>query len=284
MATGIILGLASAFSWGLADFCARLAAHRVGHFRTLFYMQFVGLIGLGLWLGLFEGLPAWNWGLVGLTVILALLNTLADLSLYHAFEIGVLSVVSPIASSYSAPILVLSLLTGHRPGLAQLLGFLVTMVGVGLASAPLDLHHLRQSYKVGPGVGLALVACGCFGLAFWGLGLVTPDLGGVFPAWETRIVGPLLVLGLVVPTGQNLRWPPLQTWPLIGAVGLFDTGGLLFYNFGVRGTETSLVAVVSSLFSAVTVLLARLFLSEKMAVNQWLGVGFILAGVALLSL
>ena len=280
---GILLGLASAFSWGVADFSARFASHRTGHYRTLFYMQFVGLIGLGLWLWLVERPAAFDLGLIALTVIFAAANTVADMTLYHAFEIGTLSVVSPIASSYAAPILIISLLTGHLPGPLALLGFGLTLVGVGLASAPLNLRSGTLG-RVGPGVGLALVACGGFGLGFWGLGLVTPGLGGVLPAWETRIVGLLLVTALARPLKQPLNLPQPLAWPWIIGVGVFDTGGLLLYNFGTRTSDTTLVAVLSSLFSAVTVLLARLFLKERLAPNQWLGVLLILGGVVFLSL
>ncbi len=45
----------------------------------------------------------------------------------------------------------------------------------------------------------------------------------------------------------------------------------------------SVVAPVASIFPVITILLARVFLKEKLAVNQLLGIGGILAGLVLLS-
>jgi len=41
---GILLGLATALSWGIADFCARFATRSVGTFRTMLYMQLTGFL------------------------------------------------------------------------------------------------------------------------------------------------------------------------------------------------------------------------------------------------
>jgi len=39
---GILLGLATALSWGSADLFARFATRRIGTFRTMLYMQMCG--------------------------------------------------------------------------------------------------------------------------------------------------------------------------------------------------------------------------------------------------
>jgi drug/metabolite transporter (DMT)-like permease len=67
-------------------------------------------------------------------------------------------------------------------------------------------------------------------------------------------------------------------------IGLLDTGANVSYGLGLAGAYVAIVAVLSSLFSAVTVLLAWVVLRERLALNQWLGVLLILVGVALVSL
>ena len=42
--SGVVLGLASAWCWGSADFAARFTSRRVGAYRALFFMQFFGFI------------------------------------------------------------------------------------------------------------------------------------------------------------------------------------------------------------------------------------------------
>jgi drug/metabolite transporter (DMT)-like permease len=66
-------------------------------------------------------------------------------------------------------------------------------------------------------------------------------------------------------------------------VAIFDTSANIAYNLGISTSLTAVVSVISSLFSAVTVLMAWVFLRERLARWQWVGVAAILAGIALVS-
>src|SRR5579885_3298075 len=127
---GVLLGLLAALGWGSADFLARYATRLIGTYRTLFYMQFIGLFSLSVYLLATGQLPRlletagwqpWAW-----CVLVALLNVAGSLALYRAFETGVLMIVSPIAASYAALTVTLSLLSGET--LSRLRG-----IGIGLA-------------------------------------------------------------------------------------------------------------------------------------------------------
>ena len=94
----VVYGLTAAVAFGSADFLARQVTHRVGFFTTLFILQLIGALILvppallaerHLW----QAADPWAF-LFGLGV----LNLLASLSLYRAFEYGVLSVVAPLVS------------------------------------------------------------------------------------------------------------------------------------------------------------------------------------------
>jgi len=70
MPSGIVLGLATAVSWGSADFLARFATRVVGSVRALFGMQFWGGIFVTIllffsrdWGHLFDGSgwQPWAW-------------------------------------------------------------------------------------------------------------------------------------------------------------------------------------------------------------------------------
>ena len=208
---GILWGLIAAANWGFADFCARFATVRIGNFRSFLYMQLVGLLGLSLWL-LIQPPPAWDWFYVLVAAGLGVSNSLAGLAFYRAFEVGLLSVVSPIAASYGAISLVLGLLSGQSISLSEISGLILTILGVALASTPLTFASRaidEPGSKAGPsrGIGFALLASLFFGVTFWGLGFVTPHLGGVLPVWESRLIAPLVVLVLAFPAGQSLRPP-----------------------------------------------------------------------------
>src|ERR1700729_4548904 len=132
----IILGLTGAVSWGAADFAARFASRRVGAYRTLFFMQFFGFLALSVYIKFTGGFshvtPGWQpWAL---TVAAGLVNVTASLSLYHSFEIGVMSIVGPVSSSYPALTVALALASGERIHALRGIGMAVTFTGVILAA------------------------------------------------------------------------------------------------------------------------------------------------------
>jgi uncharacterized membrane protein len=122
---GIFLGLTAAISLGIADFLVRFSTKMVGTYRTLFYMQLLGLIGLSIYGGASGLLPgrgtstSWQtWIWAGAVV---LLNVLSSLAFYRSLQIGIVSIVSPIAAGYAAIIVLLSLLTGSSLSLKHAL-------------------------------------------------------------------------------------------------------------------------------------------------------------------
>src|SRR6516225_3944415 len=135
---GIILGLSAALFWGTADFLVRYSTRIIGTYRTLFYMQFIGLAGLSAFLaasGKFAYLAStvgWQWWI--LAILTALLNIVSALALYRAFEVGVLAIVSPIAASSTALTVVLAIISGEMISRARLLGITAALIGVALAA------------------------------------------------------------------------------------------------------------------------------------------------------
>src|SRR5579863_5196783 len=134
----IILGLAAAIFWGSADFLARYSTRIIGTYRTLFFMQFFGLVGLSIYLAvtgefgrLSQGIfwQAWVWALLA-----AFLNVFSSLALYRAFEVGILTIVSPIAASSAALAVVFALLSGETVSVAHGTGIITALIGVAMAA------------------------------------------------------------------------------------------------------------------------------------------------------
>ena len=73
-------------------------------------------------------------------------------------------------------------------------------------------------------------------------------------------------------------------WPYLALIGLCDVGAYSAVAFGFSETpNTSVVAVLSSTFSLPTLILARLFLRERLAALQGVAACIILGGIVLLS-
>jgi drug/metabolite transporter (DMT)-like permease len=86
-----------------------------------------------------------------------------------------------------------------------------------------------------------------------------------------------------LPARQSLKFPRGTVWWLLATVGVLDTSAFLANNFALQWGPVSVVTVLASLFSAITVLLACVFLRERLASLQWFGIALILAGVALVN-
>jgi uncharacterized membrane protein len=72
-------------------------------------------------------------------------------------------------------------------------------------------------------------------------------------------------------------------WMWIIPAGALDVSANIFYNIGVTRALTSIVVTLSSLFTAFTVLLAWIFLRERLVRQQWAGVALILLGIVLVN-
>ena len=66
-------------------------------------------------------------------------------------------------------------------------------------------------------------------------------------------------------------------------MGVLDTGAFILNNLGMQLEQVSVVSVLASLYGAVTVLCAAIFLRERLTRWQWLGIVAIFAGIALIS-
>jgi drug/metabolite transporter (DMT)-like permease len=300
---GPSLGLAAAVLWGVADFVARSIARRIGAIRTTLYLQMVGFLLLSI---LFElqggfhrvfaavggGWHPWAWG-----ALAGVLNAAAAVCFYSSLTKGKLSIVTPISASYPALTLVLSMFSGESVRWENLVGIVVSLAGAVLAATTFDSPDDRLNPPANPsgahnhrthvtsGVGWAASAACCFGVMFWLIGYhVMPVLGGVASVWIIRLSTLVSVTLVAVPARQSIAFPRGSVWWLIPIMAACDTVAFLCNNFGLARGPVSVVTMLASLFSAVTVLLAGIFLRERLQRNQWVGIALIFAGIILMNI
>ena len=293
---GILCGLLTALAWGSSDFLARFSARKIGSILTTFWMQFAGLVLLtatlrwvGGWGHLFDGSgwQPWAWG-----AFAGLLNAFASLCLYRSFEVGKMSVVAPLSASYPALTMAISFFTGERLTTLRVAGILLILVGVvivvrGEASAPENVDEAPGAATSGvPGIGIALLAALGFGVLFWVLGnRAVPHVGFAATVWMIRLTSTVITALFLVVRRQPVKLPrdgKVTGW-LLG-MGILDTGAFILNNLGMRLEQVSVVSVLSSLYGAVTVLLAAVVLREHLRKIQWIGIAGIFVGIVLISL
>jgi len=276
-----VLALASSLSWGLSDFLGGFQSRR--HHVVAVMLLSQGLALAILVVAVLAGAPtehdaastAWaaSVGALGLIALMAF---------YRALAIGTMSIVAPIsATGVAIPVLV-GVAGGERPGALQVAGIVLACCGVVLAAreAPSDDADARRAGRAS--IGLALIAAVGFGTFFAGMDRAeeTADVAWVLLAARTADVALLVVVALAVR-------PRIPTAPAtlgaIAAVGVFDLlANLLFVLAAGRGL-LSVVGVLGSLYPAVTVVLARFVLHERLSRVQNAGVLIMLAGVVALA-
>jgi drug/metabolite transporter (DMT)-like permease len=288
---GILLGLATALSWGGSDFISRFVSRKLGALRAVLYMQawgFLLLSGALFFLPgqnhLFDGSGwrPWAWGLLA-----GFINTFGMLALYHSFAIGKLALVAPVSASYPALTALLTFLSGESLSIFRYAGIAVTILGVVLVARGESASTTPSDAQLSPsrgGLYWALTAASSFGVLFWLLGIrIIPATGPFAAVWLIRASGALLALVILLfrrlPVGLSSKSTTLQT----AGMGFLDTGAFLFSNRGMQLEQVSVVSVLGSLYGGVTVGLAALFLREPVRRVQWWGIILIFAGIFFLS-
>jgi len=287
---GILLGLLTALTWGGSDFIARFATHRIGTLRTMLYMQFIGFLLLTIsmrWLGGWghladgSGWQPWAWGFLA-----GSLNACSTLSLYRSFEIGKMAVVAPLSASYPALTLLFSWFGGDRLSAERVTGIILTLFGVLLVAG--GEHVPRENTEKPPkntrGIGWAIAASFGFGVLFWLLGVrVVPRVGAVQAVWMIRLTSSALTAAVILFASQPMHLPRGGVRWMALSMGTFDTLAFVLSNRAMLMEQVAVISVLGSLYGAVTVGLATIFLREPISRWQWAGIILIFSGIFLIS-
>ena len=271
----LLLALGASLAWGVADFVGPLFSRTLGILRVLFWGQVGGVLAIGLAVAIRGEGPA-GWAVL-FAICAAVGGMLGLVAYYRGMEIGVMSVVAPIAGISAVIPVVFGIATGDSPSPAQVAGIICALLGVGLAS----VEHSDGRRRIAAGVGLALLAALGFGFYFpW------MHAAGKVDFWWASLVFRTTAL-LIVATAVAVQRPSLRLGPrdfaIVIAVGIGDTiGNALFAASSGQGL-VSLTAVLASLYPVVTVLLAAAVLHERVAPMQRAGIVLTLTGVALIA-
>jgi drug/metabolite transporter (DMT)-like permease len=197
---------------------------------------------------------------------------------YRAMALGSVSVVATIAALGVLVPVAGGLLQGEEPAAVQALGAAAAIVGVVLVAREPD-PEWRSAGRAS--VGLAALAALGFGTFF----LALDASAGDEPAWTivAARVGGVTTLLVAAAAARPSLAIPRELWPSLLAIGCFDIAANSLFAVATNHGLLSLVAVAGSLYSAVTILLARVFLKERLVGPQRIGVVLALGGVALIA-
>ncbi|HEX8992983.1 MAG TPA: GRP family sugar transporter [Anaerolineales bacterium] len=276
----IAFGLISAAAWGAADFTGGIASRRTGAYQAVFYGEAAGLVViLVVALTASQSIPALSVWLLAMAA--GAVGTSGLLLLYHSMTKGLMSIATPVSALLAAliPVLVGSILE-NPPGLLVILGFVFALGSVWLISQGQDgvkdvLAHIAD-------LRLPLLAGIGFGIFFVLMHSATRH-ATYWPMVASR-TGGMLLLVLYMALSRQPWIPAKSAYGMILMNGLLDVGGNLFYVLAGQLGRLDVAAVLSSLYPGSTLLLAWIFLKERLSRTQWTGVFAALVAIVLLTL
>lgn len=274
----VLLALAAAAVYGAADFFGGIASRRTPAATVVALSQIAGIVVLALGWVLLPGKSYASdiaWG-----VAAGFAGSIAIAALYAALAVGRMGVISPITAVIGASVpVVAGLAFGERPSGLAVVGLACAFAAVALVSANAETRRISLAE---PGVVLALVSGAGIGALFVLLGHGHADAGLARLA-VTRATSVVLLVGYALVRRERLR-PARGSFRVILLAGALDMAANVLYIAATRFGLLAIVAVLTSLYPASTVFLARVMLHERLTRSQWVGVGLAACGVACIAL
>jgi drug/metabolite transporter (DMT)-like permease len=267
-------GLAAVVAWGTSDFLGGYATRRANAFLFTTVVNIGGLLLVGT-LATFRHatfLPARSaaWVLVG-----GASGGAALAIFYRALSSGRMGLTAPVAAVLGAGIPTLfSIFTEGLPGRMTVLGFTFAATGLWLITR-------SEDGNTPDGIGLAVVA----GIGFAGFYLCVHQAGEGSAFWIATLTraGGLIITALIVLLQGNFRdiTPAGVRWGVL--TGCIDSLGTMLYVRASQVGRLDEAVVISSLYPAVTVLLARILLKERFTRWRFVGLLAALAAVPMIA-
>ena len=288
----IVLALASAIGYGGSDFAAGLASRRAGVIQVTLLASAVSALIVAAALPFAASRPpgaaALAWGAAA-----GLGGTLGAFALYLGFRHAAFSVAGPLSAVGAAGFSVLAgLLFGERPTAVALTGIVLALpaiVGTAASAAGDTAASAASGAEAAStgagrpvfGVTLGLIAGACFALLFIGLDRAGSG-SGLWPVAAAAVAEVAAALAAAVAT-RNLRLPGARPRLLAMLTGVAGAAGTILFFLATHQGFLAVTAVLTSLYPAVTIVLARAMLGERLTALRLVGLTLAGACVALIA-
>jgi drug/metabolite transporter (DMT)-like permease len=285
----VILGFATSLVYGFADFFGAIASRKIKAVTVTFVAGLSGLsflLALSIFMGANFSQEAIFWG-----VLAGVASAAAMSALYASLAIGPISILSPLSAVVSAVVpMLVGFAQGDRFSIWGLLALAAILVAIFLVGfVPGDDVRLPSAKGLilgtaaGVGIGIVLI---CIDQAPADSGLASVIL---LRAVAATLLGAFTLVMFLRSrqAGSQVAKParvPLKLWLAVVLAGLFDSSANVFFLLASRIGSLSVVSVLTALYPLGTIILARIFLKEKIAKTQMVGILIALGASAVLAL
>ena len=306
----IVLALASAIGYGGSDFAAGLASRSAGIIQVNLLASAISTVAVTAALLVVGTHPptgaALAWGAAA-----GFGGFVGGLALYLGFRQAAFSVAGPLSAVGAAGFSVLAgLLFGERPTTLALTGIVLALPAIVAVSASAGRADRGDAAEVpdaevpdaevpggdvpgaepetqgargrpAAGVAAGLIAGGGFALLFIGLDRAGSG-SGLWPVATASVTELVAAVGAAAVTG-NVRLPAGRPRWLSAITGAAGATGTILYFLATHEGFLAVTAVLTSLYPAVTIVLARTLLGERLTAPRLAGLVLAAACVALIA-
>ena len=249
----LFLGLTAALLWGMHDFILRRLGTRVDALPMLFVSLVSGIILLGT-----------------VTAIDGGFNILTTDTI----------LIAPLCGSYPALSILFAIYGGNAVTVSVWASVAVIIAGIALVA---------RGEKDSPSgkVGIAVLWSGCAALGFaltFAFAQTSAGQGDALAASSVTRFGAILVIGALLLARRAALGPAKSIWRTLVVMGAIDVTAMTLVALAGRFPNPEIAAITSSIFGLITILLAMVFLGEKVRPVQWLGVLAVFGGVVVLGM
>jgi drug/metabolite transporter (DMT)-like permease len=300
----VLLALIAAVGYGCSDFSAGLATRGASVIRVTLLSEATSVAVVGVALAVIGAHPpsvrAVIWGCAA-----GLGGVCGAIALYIGFRHAAFSVAGPLSAVGAAGFSVLAgLLLGERPRALALTGIVLALPAIVAVSASVDAGVVEHPGGGGPagsaasdaepgdpsppgrrrlpaGVSYGLIAGAGFALLFIGLDRAGSS-SGLWPVFCSQAAALVAIAGVAAFTG-DLRLPGRRGGWLAAATGLTGAPGTILYFLATHRGLLAVAAVITSLYPAVTIMLARVVLGERLTKIRLAGLILAAGSVTLIA-
>ena len=279
----ILSGLGGMIGWGLYDFFGGFFSKKIGNFKTFFWSQLAGSVFAALLTFVFAinlNIPT---RIIFLIPVASIFYAAAYLLFFRGFELGNVSIISATMNLWAVfTMLFAFIFFGQRLSTFQFLGVIMILAGVALVS--LKWSEIKdQNIKLLSGIRETVVAALLFGI-FWNISeIISEEIGWLSTTLFVKIgiVLFLLLFSLLVNRELGITKTTSNTKILILFAGVLEAAAVASVNWGITIGDVILVSPISSALSIVTILMAVIFLKEKITRLQGAGMVIVITGIIL---
>lgn len=251
-----------------------------------FFVVLVGavlLLPVVLWRGVIWQAEGWA---IATALGLGAVYALALGGLFKAFSLAPVSIVGPMTAGYPALVVLWGLVHGLSPTLVEWLGVALVLAGAVIVGASGEGDGGRKAISASQLLHamLAIVAANVGFASAVVLGQAAAvSMGEAETTFVSRFPAALLLTPLLLKdVRRRTPWPAKGTLAVV-AMAALDVGAVTAVNYAGHFPNKEFAAMGVSAYGGLAVLVAMVFLKEKVARGQWFGIALIVLGIACLG-